>query len=359
MQDCADPCEGEKMGGRRSRAIVCDDDPIMRNLIRARLRTLVDEVVEAPDGLTAWRLLSTETFHIALIDLNMPGIDGFDLIQCLRGHPRTRHLPIMVLTSSGESASLTRALEVGASAYMTKPLAWSVFGAQVAHTVRLSVAAIAAERDLARFQALNAANSKFAAALGVIATDGIERIDDVASKISAAQYMISAPAMLNDNAHNIGDLVRTACVQARPSMPSRDVRAQINTDANITCNRQAIVAALKAMISVVDMSAVHSIPLEVTAKMDGSNLTICLDAEQVEFEQVILSAELIVCDENTKRLTVACNVDLAIAMTLIEAHSGTLVSALNENGRRRLRLTLPGHRVGEPVRATQSTKAVA
>ncbi|NOU05405.1 MAG: response regulator [Hyphomicrobiaceae bacterium] len=347
------------MGSRQSRAIVCDDDPIMRSLIRTRLRTLVDEVVEAADGLAAWQLLSTETFHIALIDLNMPGIDGFDLIQCLRGHPRTRHLPIMVLTSTGDSASLARALEVGASAYMTKPLTWSVFGAQVAHTVRLSIAAAAAERDLARFLSLNAANCQFAAVLGVLATRGTEKHDDVATKMYAAQRMVSAPELLNDNAYNISELVRTAFDQARPLMPSRDVRAQINIDAAITCNADAIVAALQAMISSVDASAVPHTPIEVTVTIEGSDIAICLGAEQFAPLQMLSIAELITCGENMRRLAAACNVDLAIAMTLIEAHGGILALEFNEHGRRNLKLTLPGHRVGVPIEATQSIKAVA
>ncbi|MGE0699467.1 MAG: response regulator [Hyphomicrobiaceae bacterium] len=106
------------------RALVADDDAILRQLMRARLAGLVDEVVEASDGLDAWRLASSEPFDVAILDLMMPGVNGQALIQCLRGHPRTRRLPIVVVTSNEDHTSIQRALDAGASAVMTKPVSW-------------------------------------------------------------------------------------------------------------------------------------------------------------------------------------------------------------------------------------------
>ncbi len=75
------------------RVLVADDDPILRSLMRARLVRFNGHAVDAEDGLAAWTLLCSQTFDIAIVDLGMPNLDGISLIQCMRGYPRTRHLP--------------------------------------------------------------------------------------------------------------------------------------------------------------------------------------------------------------------------------------------------------------------------
>ena len=88
---------------RTNRVLVVDDDPINRNLIAAQLTKLSCEAVEAEDGRQAWGRLTEEIFDLAIVDLNMPNMNGFELIQCVRGFPRTRHLPVVVVTSHGDS----------------------------------------------------------------------------------------------------------------------------------------------------------------------------------------------------------------------------------------------------------------
>lgn len=119
------------------RILVADDDPILRSLMRARLVRFNGEAVDAEDGLAAWTLLCAQTFDIAIVDLGMPNLDGISLIQCMRGHPRTRHLPIIVVTSQDDRASIDRAFAVGASAFLIKPVVWSTFEHHIGFLLRL------------------------------------------------------------------------------------------------------------------------------------------------------------------------------------------------------------------------------
>jgi len=118
--------------------LVADDDPIFRNLVAARLVKLHGRAVEAEDGLAAWELLSARSFDIAIIDLNMPNLDGFGLIRCVRGHPRTRHMPIIVITSQDDSHTIAEALSIGATSFLTKPVNWATFEHHLGFLLRLA-----------------------------------------------------------------------------------------------------------------------------------------------------------------------------------------------------------------------------
>jgi CheY-like chemotaxis protein len=139
---------------KKIRVIVTDDDPVMRSLIVAKLMKRAEEIVEAVDGQDAWRRMTSETFDLALVDLSMPGLDGLSLIQCMRGHRRTRHMPIVVITSNNDKASIDRALEVGATSFLTKPLNWTLFDTHLDYLIRLSGEARIAHTALAEAEAV-------------------------------------------------------------------------------------------------------------------------------------------------------------------------------------------------------------
>lgn len=129
--------EPRKNDGGALRVLVADDDPIQRSLINARLARLNGQTVEAEDGVAAWALLSSQTFDIAIVDLNMPNLDGFGLIQSMRDHPRTRHMPIIVITSRHDRAAIEAALQAGASSFLVKPIAWSTFEHHIGFLLRM------------------------------------------------------------------------------------------------------------------------------------------------------------------------------------------------------------------------------
>lgn len=85
---------------------------------------------EAGSGLEAVERLSLSPVDLIVLDLNMPDMHGMEVVQFVRKHQIYRAIPIIVLTTRGDEASRTAALEAGASAYMTKPFSPNVLAAQ-------------------------------------------------------------------------------------------------------------------------------------------------------------------------------------------------------------------------------------
>lgn len=105
------------------RILIVEDSPTMRELLGFALRRIRGaEIVEASDGLEGLRLLTSEKFDIALVDLYMPEMDGLKLIQAVRARPELAGLPIVVVTTAEASEERARALALGANEYLTKPI---------------------------------------------------------------------------------------------------------------------------------------------------------------------------------------------------------------------------------------------
>ena len=190
------------------RVLIAADDPVLRSLVVAQLASRVDSVTEAADGCQAWDLLLNRTFELALIDLSMPDIDGFTLIQCMRGHPRTKHMPIIVITSSTDLPSIERAFEVGATSFLTKPLNWSLFGHQFDYLVRLNQSG-----DLAR-AAMHQAEAIARAKDAVIASLAARIREHTGNVMSAAQQQLR-PRKSDHPVLPAPDLARLVLAEAR------------------------------------------------------------------------------------------------------------------------------------------------
>jgi two-component system chemotaxis response regulator CheY len=102
--------------------LVVDDSKVMREMIIACLRGVAGlEFSQAGSGLEAIERLSLGTFDLVFLDLNMPDIGGFEVIEFVRSQDTLKALPIVVVTTRGEEATRTRVLQLGASRFMTKP----------------------------------------------------------------------------------------------------------------------------------------------------------------------------------------------------------------------------------------------
>ena len=105
------------------RILIVEDSPTMRQLLVFALRRLKEvEIVEAQDGMDGLRKVSGEHFDLALIDINMPVMDGLKLISLIRGDTSLNGIPIIVITTEGASEDRRRALELGANEYLCKPI---------------------------------------------------------------------------------------------------------------------------------------------------------------------------------------------------------------------------------------------
>lgn len=120
----------------RTRLLFADDDPILREFAKVHLTTEKAEVVTAGDGEEAWQTVSTQPLDLVLVDLEMPKLDGFDLVRRMRAEPRFNNLPIIVVTGREDVSAIDRAFNCGATSFVTKPINWRLLSYQVRFTLR-------------------------------------------------------------------------------------------------------------------------------------------------------------------------------------------------------------------------------
>ena len=103
------------------RVMAVDDSATVRKVLQATLVTAGYEVVEAVDGADALEKLSAESVDMLVTDLNMPNVDGIDLIQEVRQKPGNRFMPIIMLTSESQPEKKSAGKAAGASGWITRP----------------------------------------------------------------------------------------------------------------------------------------------------------------------------------------------------------------------------------------------
>jgi diguanylate cyclase (GGDEF)-like protein/PAS domain S-box-containing protein len=130
-------------------ALIVDDDAMMRLLIRQTLERGGFMCRETGTGEEALRVLSESHVDIVLLDVVMPGLDGYAVCERLRQMPSSSTVPVVMLTGLDDIESIDRAYEVGATDFLSKPITWGVLG----HRVRYVLRASRAFRDLAKHQA--------------------------------------------------------------------------------------------------------------------------------------------------------------------------------------------------------------
>jgi two-component system chemotaxis response regulator CheY len=108
---------------QRHRILIVEDSPTMRQLLVFALKRLKGaDVVEAQDGMDGLRKVTSDHFDLALVDINMPVMDGLKLISLIRGEDDLKEMPIVVITTEGAKEDRERALSLGADEYLTKPI---------------------------------------------------------------------------------------------------------------------------------------------------------------------------------------------------------------------------------------------
>jgi len=119
-----------------ARILIADDDPILREFACVHLATPSVEVEVAEDGIVALERLRAGGIDLALIDLEMPRMDGFELIRVMRADEQLRHLPVVVVTGREDIVAVDRAYAAGATSFVTKPLNWRVLSHQLAYVLK-------------------------------------------------------------------------------------------------------------------------------------------------------------------------------------------------------------------------------
>ena len=104
-----------------TRILAVDDSPSMRDMVRIALTGAGFEVAQAADGHEALALARKSSFDLVLSDVNMPVMDGIELIRALRAESGYRHTPILMLTTEGGADRKREGKEAGATGWIVKP----------------------------------------------------------------------------------------------------------------------------------------------------------------------------------------------------------------------------------------------
>ena len=119
--------------------LLVEDNPNDELLARRALKknAITNQLFVARDGVEALDFLhgtgshgqrdTTQTPALVLLDLNLPRIDGFEVLRRIRAHDRIRHLPVVVLTSSDEESDVRKCYELGVNSYIRKPIDFDEF----------------------------------------------------------------------------------------------------------------------------------------------------------------------------------------------------------------------------------------
>lgn len=103
------------------RALAVDDSKTMRDMVSFTLKSVGFEVIEAEDGKDALSKLGGGKVDVIITDLNMPNMNGFELIRSLRGMSEYKCIPILMLTTEGDDAKKQEGKSAGATGWIVKP----------------------------------------------------------------------------------------------------------------------------------------------------------------------------------------------------------------------------------------------
>ena len=102
--------------------LVVDDFSTMRRIVRNLLKEIgYSEADEAEDGVAALHKLRNSTFHFVVSDINMPNMNGFQLLNEIKKDEKLKHLPVLMVTAEARKEDIVMAAQQGAAGYIVKP----------------------------------------------------------------------------------------------------------------------------------------------------------------------------------------------------------------------------------------------
>ena len=114
------------------RFLIVDDFSTMRRIVRGLLKEMgCTRAEEAEDGAAALKMLKTGRFDFVVTDINMPNMNGFDLLKAIKADDDLKHLPVLMVTAEVRKEDIVMAAEAGAAGYVLKPFSRATLESKV------------------------------------------------------------------------------------------------------------------------------------------------------------------------------------------------------------------------------------
>lgn len=223
------------MGGRgetktkKTRILIIDDEPMVRALLANWLRTSGFEPLEALDGRQGLAMALQERPEAVLLDLGLPGMDGFEVCRSLREDSRTATTAILLITGQNDVESRVAGFGAGADDYLTKPFE----ATELLARVRAHLDLASARREVAQLQGALATirmishefNNPLQVVLGAV---------DLLDGQDASQPELAAEAvqMLREAANRLGDLASRLVAISEPAYKTTPIGTMLDLDAS-------------------------------------------------------------------------------------------------------------------------------
>ena len=340
-----------------ARVLVADDDPTSRLLVGAALEGHVRGLEDVENGLEAVRALEKSTFDIAILDLDMPVMDGFGVIERARLRPETRHLPIIVVTGRDDVVAIERAFALGATSFLCKPINWSIFRHQVGYVLQVARQEAETRRAKDRAERLAAFRgsglsvieariaeaaarlSKLGSADGALPADEVRQagrqLDAVLQRVRRASDLLTDAATFEPTRVGAADIAAAAIERMQADLPGSAARIERHGDwsLDLACDREQGAVALEEVLR----NAVQVSPTGARVRLG----VVAAPNERIRFEvadagpgipEHLLERGIEALPAGGGSGRVSPGLGLATARMIVERHGGHF-SMMSETGR--------------------------
>ena len=119
------------------RVLIVDDSATTRALIVATIEEMDGfETIEAPNGFEALKRLPQQRLDLIVTDINMPDINGLEIVHFVKHHPQYKSIPLIIVSTEGSEDDVKKGLELGASAYVKKPFEPDVLRSTIRQVIK-------------------------------------------------------------------------------------------------------------------------------------------------------------------------------------------------------------------------------
>ncbi len=368
-----------------TRILFVDDDLILAEFAKVHLATPVASVESAANGAEAWDLLNRESFDIVLLDIEMPVLDGFALLEKLRADDRFKHLPVVMLTGREDIKSIDRAFTLGASSFITKPINWRMLSYALRYVLRTTRMEAELLRQHQRAEELSQLTNNLLSLLRLEARTPIGAIigfsdcikqeidgpiaiksyveyaeqiglaarqwqDDFMDLIQYAQ-LSSGDAQLTHDEHSVGAIVDAALAGVSPNALHEGIALDVRKPARdfyLLCDRHWLTRALSRLLeSALGKPGVGSVTFAVERSAEAAAiLSIAAKGPGAPDPRRLDGAATTSLDN----VRLGLGMGIPFAVRIAELHDGKLTQTKRDGDGARVEIILPARRVIEAVR---------